>query len=363
MPKRRSVSLDELGRIRRPVRDERASGIGRTSPGFSAPMPGIRAPRPRTRSIAPIWRAARPAFRSPSICRPRPATTAIIRWRGRGRQGRRADRPSGRYAGAVRRHSARRMNTSMTINAPAALAAGALHRLCRRAGRRPPALQGTTQNDIIKEYLRAAPTSFRPPASLKLTGDVIAFTYRRIAEMESGQSLLLSSAGGRRRRRCRRRPSRLANAAPCSTPAKAGGHAGGRIRPKWSGASASSSMPASFVTEMCKMRAMSSSGTRCARPLRHRGSEAPPLSLRRAGQFAGPDRAAAGEQRLSHPVRHAGVTSCRRTPAPAPCNCRPGTRRWACRGPGTSNGACACSRSSPSRPICWNMAICSTARR
>jgi (2R)-ethylmalonyl-CoA mutase len=31
--------------------------------------------------------------------------------------------------------------------------------------------------------------------------------------------------------------------------------------------------------------------------------------------------------------------------------------------PGTSSGRCGCSRSSPTRPICWNTAICSTATR
>ena len=51
------------------------------------------------------------------------------------------------------------------------------------------------------------------------------------------------------------------------------------------------------------------------------------------------------------------------TRAPAPCSCRPGTRRWACRGPGTSSGRSACSRSSPMRPICWNTPTSSKARR
>ena len=51
-----------------------------------------------------------------------------------------------------------------------------------------------------------------------------------------------------------------------------------------------------------------------------------------------------------------------KTPAPARCSCRPGTRRSACRGRGTSNGRCACSRSWPSRPTCWNTAISSPDR-
>ena len=41
---------------------------------------------------------------------------------------------------------------------------------------------------------------------------------------------------------------------------------------------------------------------------------------------------------------------------------RPGTRRWGCRGPGTSNGRCACSRSWPTKPTCSTMATSSMAR-
>jgi (2R)-ethylmalonyl-CoA mutase len=54
------------------------------------------------------------------------------------------------------------MNTSMTINAHGGLAAGALRRTAERAGRRGPKLQGTTQNDIIKEYLSRGTYIFPP---------------------------------------------------------------------------------------------------------------------------------------------------------------------------------------------------------
>src|SRR5205085_9372523 len=33
-------------------------------------------------------------------------------------------------------------------------------------------------------------------------------------------------------------------------------------------------------------------------------------------------------------------------------SCRPGTRPWACPGPGISSGPCACSRFWPTRPTC-----------
>ena len=50
-------------------------------------------------------------------------------------------------------------------------------------------------------------------------------------------------------------------------------------------------------------------------------------------------------------------------PAPARCSCRPGMRRSASRGPGISSGRCACSRSSPLRPICSSTPTSSRAPR
>ena len=56
-----------------------------------------------------------------------------------------------------------------------------------------------------------------------------------------------------------------------------------------------------FVTEMCKMRAFVDLWDEiCETALRRDRPEAPALPLWRAGEFAGPDRAAAREQRLSH---------------------------------------------------------------
>ena len=73
-----------------------------------------------------------------------------------------------------------KMNTSMTINAPAAwllslyIAAGEAQGVARAA------LQGTTQNDIIKEYLSRGTYIFPPEPSLRLTADTIGFTYREV---------------------------------------------------------------------------------------------------------------------------------------------------------------------------------------
>ena len=92
------------------------------------------------------------------------------------------------------------------------------------------------------------------------------------------------------------------------------------------------------------------------------GPEDAPVPLRRAGQLARPHRGAAGEQRAAHRARDARRDAVARTPAPAPSSCRPGTRRSACRGRGTSSGRCGCSRCWPSSPTCSSTTTSSTAR-
>ena len=73
-----------------------------------------------------------------------------------------------------------RMNTSMTINAPAAWLLSLYIALAEKQGVARAALSGTTQNDIIKEYLSRGTYIFPPEPSLKLTADVASFTYRDV---------------------------------------------------------------------------------------------------------------------------------------------------------------------------------------
>lgn len=68
-----------------------------------------------------------------------------------------------------------RMNTSMTINAPAAWLLSLYVALADEQGGDRRKLQGTTQNDIIKEYLSRGTYVFPPAPSLKLTADTIAW--------------------------------------------------------------------------------------------------------------------------------------------------------------------------------------------
>ena len=73
-----------------------------------------------------------------------------------------------------------RMNTSMTINATAPWLLALYIAAAEAQGAERRALAGTTQNDIIKEYLSRGTYIFPPGPSLKLTADVIAFTYREL---------------------------------------------------------------------------------------------------------------------------------------------------------------------------------------
>jgi ethylmalonyl-CoA mutase len=73
-----------------------------------------------------------------------------------------------------------RMNTSMTINAPAAWLLSLYIATAEAQGVARAKLQGTTQNDIIKEYLSRGTYIFPPEPSLKLTADTIGFTYREV---------------------------------------------------------------------------------------------------------------------------------------------------------------------------------------
>src|SRR2546423_4482156 len=68
------------------------------------------------------------------------------------------------------------MNTSMTINATAAWLLALYIAAADEQGADRRELQGTTQNDIIKEYLSRGTYVFPPAPSMRLTKDVILFT-------------------------------------------------------------------------------------------------------------------------------------------------------------------------------------------
>lgn len=71
-----------------------------------------------------------------------------------------------------------RMNTSMTINATAPWLFALYIALADRRDVARKALQGTIQNDIVKEYLSRGTYIFPPGPSLRLTTDTILFSVR-----------------------------------------------------------------------------------------------------------------------------------------------------------------------------------------
>jgi (2R)-ethylmalonyl-CoA mutase len=72
------------------------------------------------------------------------------------------------------------MNTSMTINATAAWLLSLYVAVAERQGADQAELQGTTQNDILKEYLSRGTYIFPPEPSVRLTTDVINYTVKHI---------------------------------------------------------------------------------------------------------------------------------------------------------------------------------------
>jgi (2R)-ethylmalonyl-CoA mutase len=72
------------------------------------------------------------------------------------------------------------MNTSMTINAVAAWMLGLYVAAAEETGVNRSELKGTTQNDIIKEYLSRGTYAFPPEPSMRLIADMVSFTVNEV---------------------------------------------------------------------------------------------------------------------------------------------------------------------------------------
>ncbi|MDQ3729203.1 MAG: protein meaA [Actinomycetota bacterium] len=72
------------------------------------------------------------------------------------------------------------MNTSMTINATAAWLLGLYCAVAEETGVPLSDLKGTTQNDIIKEYLSRGTYAFPPGPSMRLIADTVAYSVNEI---------------------------------------------------------------------------------------------------------------------------------------------------------------------------------------
>ncbi|MEI7626251.1 MAG: methylmalonyl-CoA mutase family protein, partial [Actinomycetota bacterium] len=72
------------------------------------------------------------------------------------------------------------MNTSMTINATAAWLLALYIVAAEEQGVDQSLLQGTTQNDILKEYLSRGTYAFPPAPSMRLIADMVAYTVSEV---------------------------------------------------------------------------------------------------------------------------------------------------------------------------------------
>ncbi|HEX4891291.1 MAG TPA: methylmalonyl-CoA mutase family protein [Alphaproteobacteria bacterium] len=148
-----------------------------------------------------------------------------------------------------------RMNTSMTINATAPWLLALYIAAADEQGAPRASLTGTTQNDLIKEYLSRGTYIFPPAASLRLTSDMIAYTYREIPKWNPVNvcSYHLQEAGATP---VQELAFALANAITILDTVKASGQVPPEDFPEVVGRiSFFVNSGVRFITEMCKMRA------------------------------------------------------------------------------------------------------------
>lgn len=147
------------------------------------------------------------------------------------------------------------MNTSMTINAPAAWLLSLYVALADERGDDRAKLRGTTQNDIIKEYLSRGTYVFPPQPSLRLISDMISWCYTEVPKWNPMNvcSYHLQEAGATPEQEL---AYALATACAVLDAVKEGGQVPEEDFPTVFGRiSFFVNAGVRFVTELCKMRA------------------------------------------------------------------------------------------------------------
>jgi (2R)-ethylmalonyl-CoA mutase len=147
------------------------------------------------------------------------------------------------------------MNTSMTINATAAWLMALYIALAEEQGVDKKSLSGTTQNDILKEYLSRGTYVFPPAPSMRLVKDTILFATREIPRWNPINvcSYHLQEAGATPQQEL---AFALANAIAVLDAVKASGAVTGRDFEEVVGRiSFFVNAGLRFITELCKMRA------------------------------------------------------------------------------------------------------------
>ena len=209
------------------------------------------------------------------------------------------------------------MNTSMTINATAAWLLALYATVAEENGVERSALAGTTQNDIIKEYLSRGTYAFPPGPSMRLIADTVAFTVNEIPKWNPINVCSLPPAGGRSDSGAgdRLRPldrDRGARRGQGSRPGRRRGLPQGlrpdqllrqRRRPLHRGAR----QAAGHGRDV---------GVDRPQPLRRHRAQVPAPPLRRTGQLARADRVTAREQRAADRARGSRRDARPRRPRP-----------------------------------------------
>jgi len=147
------------------------------------------------------------------------------------------------------------MNTSMTINAPAAWLLALYVALADERGDDRKKLRGTTQNDIIKEYLSRGTYVFPPEPSMRLIADMVSWCYTEVPKWNPLNvcSYHLQEAGATPQQEL---AYALATACAVLDKVKAGGQVPDEDFPIVFGRiSFFVNAGVRFVTELCKMRA------------------------------------------------------------------------------------------------------------
>ncbi len=255
------------------------------------------------------------------------------------------------------------MNTSMTINATAAWLLALYVVNAEEQGVAASALRGTTQNDIVKEYLSRGTYIFPPEPSRRLIVDMIAWCseHAPLWNPINVCSYHLQEAGATPVQEI---AYALATAIGVLDAVRDSGQVPDhRFERVFASISFFVNAGIRFVEEICKLRAMAELWDR--------------IGLERYG-VADPRPAASGTG--SRSTRSASPRPNRRTTCSGSCSrcsasrcrsgrgrarssCRPGTRRSGSRRRGISSGRCGCNRCSPTKPICSSTATCSTVRR
>ena len=106
------------------------------------------------------------------------------------------------------------VSTSMTINAPAGVLLLLYELVGEEQGVPSEQLRGTTQNDILKEYIARGNFIYPPEGAIRLTTDLFAYCNERVPKWNTVSRSAATTSARRAARRSRRWRSRWPTASP-----------------------------------------------------------------------------------------------------------------------------------------------------